>query len=95
MTDLRPDAGELLAAMKSKWRYNIRLAEHAASACAGGVDDLAAFYRLYAETGERDGFLARPFAYYCAWRPFAAEDDAANPAGGALLWLSIPRKLRR
>ncbi len=88
VTDLRPDAGELLAAMKSKWRYNIRLAERRGIGVRrGGVDDLAAFYRLYAETGERDGFLTRPFAYYrAAWETFLrAEDDAANPAGGALL----------
>ncbi len=87
VTDLRPDAGLLLAAMKSKWRYNIRLAERRGIGVRQGGDDLAAFYRLYAETGERDGFLTRPFAYYrAAWETFLrAEDDAANPAGALLL----------
>ena len=63
------------------------LAERRGIACGGGAARSSAFYRLYAETGERDGFLTRPFAYYrAAWETFLrAEDDAANPAGGALL----------
>ena len=42
---------------------------------------------MYAETGERDGFLIRPYAYYAAtWQTLlAAQQDPANPAGGALL----------
>ncbi len=71
--------------MKSKWRYNIRLAERRGIGVRQGGDDLAAFYRLYAETGERDGFLTRPFAQYRVGDLLRAEDDAANPAAGALL----------
>lgn len=83
----------LLAQMKSKWRYNIRLAERRGiTVREGGMDDLAAFYALYAETGRRDGFLTRPFAYYrTTWESFlAAQVDPANPAGGALLLAGHP-----
>jgi lipid II:glycine glycyltransferase (peptidoglycan interpeptide bridge formation enzyme) len=65
LIDLTPAPDELLAAMKSKWRYNIRLAERqGVSIRGGGPDNLAAFYQMYAETAARDGFLIRPEAYY-------------------------------
>jgi lipid II:glycine glycyltransferase (peptidoglycan interpeptide bridge formation enzyme) len=69
-TDLRPDDDAILAAMKSKTRYNIRYAgrKGVEVRCS---DDLGLFYRMYAETGRRDGFLVRPFAYYQdAWGMF-------------------------
>lgn len=78
----------LQAQMKSKWRYNIRLAQRRGIRVrAGSVVDLPLFYGLYAETGARDGFLVRPYGYYLeTWRTFLqAEQDEANPAGGALL----------
>ena len=78
----------LLEGMKSKWRYNVRLAERRGIRIRLGTpDDLAAFYDLYAETGQRDGFLIRPFAYYkTTWETYlAAQADSSNPAGGALL----------
>ena len=53
----------------------------------GRSDDLAAFYRLYAETADRDGFAIRPFGYYeLIWRRFLdAQKDDADPTGGVLL----------
>lgn len=92
-SDLTPDEDALLKGMKSKWRYNIRLAgRRGITVRAGGPDDLPAFYDLYAETGARDGFLIRPFSYYRAtWAAFlAAEADERNPAGGALLLAEHP-----
>ncbi|MCB9150942.1 MAG: peptidoglycan bridge formation glycyltransferase FemA/FemB family protein [Caldilineaceae bacterium] len=86
-------AEELLAAMKSKWRYNVRLAgKRGVFVRAAGVDALPAFYELYAETGQRDGFLIRPYAYYKAvWETFLqAQQEAENPAGGALLLAEHP-----
>ncbi len=77
-----------LETLKSKWRYNIRLAERRGIQVRQGTPvDLPAFYRLYAETGQRDGFLIRPFDYYrTTWETFLAADaDADNPAGGTLL----------
>ncbi len=82
------DEERLLAGMKSKWRYNIRLAKRRGITVRGGSEaDLAAFYQLYAETAERDGFLIRPFGYYDQiWRRFlGAQADPTDPAGGALL----------
>ncbi len=75
ISDLTPSEEELLAAMKPKWRYNIRLAERRGVVVRGGaVADLPAFYAMYAETGGRDGFLVRPFDYYRAiWARFLAD----------------------
>lgn len=87
-TDLRGGEEAILAAMKSKWRYNIRLAEkRGITVRRGDEKDLAGFYALYAETGDRDGFLIRPADYYMAtWRRFLqAQREPGNPAGGALL----------
>lgn len=69
-TDLRPDADDILMAMKSKTRYNIRYAGRKGIEVERS-DDLALFYNMYAETAERDGFLIRPFEYYQdAWGLF-------------------------
>ncbi|NIO67757.1 MAG: peptidoglycan bridge formation glycyltransferase FemA/FemB family protein [Anaerolineae bacterium] len=58
--------------MKAKTRYNIRLAaRRGVRVRVGGPDDLALFYEMYAETGRRDDFIIRPFAYYQdAWGAF-------------------------
>jgi lipid II:glycine glycyltransferase (peptidoglycan interpeptide bridge formation enzyme) len=74
VNDLAPSEDALLAAMKPKWRYNIRLAERKGVVVrAGSADDLPAFYAMYVETGGRDGFLVRPFDYYRAiWARFLA-----------------------
>ena len=88
VTDLHLDEDALLDGMKSKWRYNVRLAERRGIAVRHGTaDDLAAFYALYQETAARDGFLIRPLSYYLTtWQTYlAAEEDASNPAGGVLL----------
>ncbi|MFN8464232.1 MAG: peptidoglycan bridge formation glycyltransferase FemA/FemB family protein [Caldilineaceae bacterium] len=78
----------LLAQMKQKWRYNVRLAEKRGVIIRQGNEgDFAAFYSLYDETGARDGFLIRPYDYYAAaWRTFLrAQGQPGNPAGGVLL----------
>jgi hypothetical protein len=61
--------------MKQKWRYNIRLAERrGVQVRAGTADEYPLFFRLYAETATRDGFLIRPEAYYLdLWRTFQKE----------------------
>lgn len=65
VVDLRGGEEGLLAAMKPKTRYNIRLAErrgvrivHDSRAAA-----LRAFHAMYRETGERDRFSTRPERY--------------------------------
>jgi lipid II:glycine glycyltransferase (peptidoglycan interpeptide bridge formation enzyme) len=74
MLDLTLDEDALLGAMKSKTRYNIRLAGRKdVIARPGGPDDLLRIYDLYAETAARDDFIIRPFDYYRdAWGDFVA-----------------------
>jgi lipid II:glycine glycyltransferase (peptidoglycan interpeptide bridge formation enzyme) len=78
ITDLTPNEETLLASMKSKWRYNIRLSERRGVVVRDGTTaDLPAFYGMYVETGERDGFLVRPYPYYeSIWSRFMMEDLA-------------------
>lgn len=89
-----PDAQDtLMAQFKSKWRYNIRLAERRGIRIRmGGPQDLNAFYQLYAETSERDGFAIRPYSYYeTVWKTYlTAQDEEENPAGGTLLLAEHP-----
>jgi lipid II:glycine glycyltransferase (peptidoglycan interpeptide bridge formation enzyme) len=59
-----PEA-EILARMKSKTRYNIRLAARkGVTVHEGDLGDVAAFYALMTETGERDVFGVHSEAYY-------------------------------
>jgi peptidoglycan pentaglycine glycine transferase (the first glycine) len=72
LLDLTPTEQELLAAMKGKTRYNVRLAgRKGVTVRRGTVHDIPLFYAMYAETGKRDRFLVRPLDYYRdAWRVF-------------------------
>ena len=82
--DLRRTEEELLAAMKQKTRYNIRLAgRKGVTVRQGEPQDFNLIAQMYAETAKRDGFAIRPVAYYLdAWntlynaglaQPFIAE----------------------
>ena len=63
--DLTPDAETILARMKSKWRYNIRLAgRRGVTIREGGRSDLAAIQRLMAITAQRDAFGVHTIDYY-------------------------------
>lgn len=70
--DLTLSEEELLAAMKSKTRYNIGLAARKGiTVRAGTPDDFPALAAMYQETGERDGFGLRPLPYYLdIWQSF-------------------------
>jgi len=72
LLDLKPDVETLLARMKQKTRYNIRLAERkGVSVRSGTLDDLKMLYRMYAETANRDGFVIRSENYYLElWTTF-------------------------
>lgn len=87
LLDLTPGEEALLAAMKPKWRYNIRLAERrGVTVRRSDVADLGAFYDLYCETGGRDGFIVRPLDYYeASWRTFMQPVDADAPSADLLL----------
>ncbi len=63
--DLTRDEEALLADMKQKTRYNIRLAGRKGVVIrAGDEADFPTILDLYRETAERDRFLIRPAAYY-------------------------------
>jgi lipid II:glycine glycyltransferase (peptidoglycan interpeptide bridge formation enzyme) len=74
LLDLRPGEETLLAGMRQKSRYNLRLAQRrGVHILQGTAGDLDLFYDLYAETARRDGFAIRPLAYYRdAWGGFLA-----------------------
>jgi lipid II:glycine glycyltransferase (peptidoglycan interpeptide bridge formation enzyme) len=76
--DLTRDLDALLAQMKQKWRYNIRLAERKGVVVReASADDLAAFYRLMQITSARDQFAIHAEAYYrAAFELFTARDLA-------------------
>lgn len=69
--DLSKTEEEILASMKSKWRYNVRYAEkHEVKVRAIKADskdfekDLNSFYQLYKTTAARDGIGLHPLSYY-------------------------------
>lgn len=74
LVDLHPEDADLLAAMKSKTRYNIRLAERRGveveilpwhtTAEPRRHEAFAQWYRLYEETARRDRITIHPPGYY-------------------------------
>ncbi len=66
LLNITPPEQTLLANMKRSWRYNIKVAER------GGIqvrvattpEDLAAFYRIYQQTSQRDDFTIMPLKHY-------------------------------
>ena len=70
--DLRPDEDTILATMKQKTRYNIRLAARRGVAVRQAtLDDLPLLYQMYAHTAVRDDFAIRGADYYLAlWQSF-------------------------
>lgn len=78
VVDLRPPLEEILAHMKQKWRYNIRLSDRkGVTVRLGNEKDFEVFHALMEETGRRDGFAVRPMAYYRdAWQAFQPDRSA-------------------
>lgn len=83
LLDLSPSEDELLARMKQKTRYNIRLAARKGVTVRSGTQtDLDMLYRMYAETSLRDGFTIRREDYYLdLWRTFMASSELATSFG--------------
>ena len=79
LINLSASSDELLAGMKQKTRYNIRLAQKkGVTVRVGTADDLSMLYRMYAETSVRDGFLIRDEGYYqTVWRTFGTSSPGA------------------
>ena len=78
LIDLTPSQEELLARMKQKTRYNIRLAEKKSVVLrVGAQKDFGMLYKMYAETSVRDGFVIRDEGYYqTVWKLFM---DSSEP----------------
>ncbi|HAE22426.1 MAG TPA: peptidoglycan bridge formation protein FemAB [Spirochaetaceae bacterium] len=75
LIDLSRSPEELLAGMKSKWRYNIKLAEKKGVTVSDeGLAALDEFYALYTATSKRDGIALHPKAYYRRLFELAAAD---------------------
>ncbi len=64
--NIQPDEKEILAGMKEKWRYNIRLAGRKGVTIRQGEGqaDLDKFYQIYETTSERDEFFIHSKAFY-------------------------------
>jgi peptidoglycan pentaglycine glycine transferase (the first glycine) len=63
--DLSRSEDEILSAMGQGKRRKVRYGpRHGVSVRPGTIEDLPLLYRLYVETGQRDGFLTRPYTYY-------------------------------
>lgn len=74
LIDLSPTEDQILARMKQKTRYNVRLAEKkGVTLRVGTLNDLPMLYKMYAETSIRDGFVIRDEGYYqTVWKLFMA-----------------------
>jgi lipid II:glycine glycyltransferase (peptidoglycan interpeptide bridge formation enzyme) len=72
LIDVTPSVEDMLARMKQKTRYNVRLAaKKGVTIRTGTLDDLPMLYRMYAETSVRDGFVIRDENYYqLVWKSF-------------------------
>lgn len=85
--DLAADDDQLLAAMKPKTRYNLRLAARQDIRVeVAGADRLPAFYELYRVTARRNGFAAHGYEHFAAM--FATPRTALDGLSLALLLAS-------
>ncbi|GLV57300.1 methicillin resistance protein [Dictyobacter sp. S3.2.2.5] len=75
--DIRPDEKEILANMKEKWRYNIRLASRKGVTVreAKGREDMEAFYSILQETSERDQFYIHSIEHFELVEKLFSEGD--------------------
>lgn len=64
--DITPSLDEILAGMKKKTRYNIRLAEKKGLIISDETDEngLKVWHKMLQQTAQRDGILIHNFSYY-------------------------------
>lgn len=88
LVDLTVAEEEMLARMKQKTRYNVRLAEKkGVVARVAEIEDLPMLYKMYAETSARDGFVIRDEDYYMTvWKTFMSnlQSPIANHSPAAI-----------
>ena len=89
LIDLRPEEDDILSRMKSKTRYNIRLASRKGITIRyGDLSELGNLYKMYAETSLRGGFTIRGEEYYQnLWQAFMREnqDTVIDPAAQSII----------
>jgi peptidoglycan pentaglycine glycine transferase (the first glycine) len=101
VVDISPDEEPILARMKSKTRYNIRLAARRGVAVREASEsDLPAFHSLTATTAERDEFALHPAPYYEAayrlfasrgWGQFLLAEVDGEPVAAVMVFAIKPR----
>lgn len=64
--NIEPDETTILASMKEKGRYNIRLSQRkgVTTRISTDITDVEVFYKIFQETAERDGFRIRTKQYF-------------------------------
>jgi lipid II:glycine glycyltransferase (peptidoglycan interpeptide bridge formation enzyme) len=92
--DLQAGPEAVLAGMKQKWRYNVRLAERKEVAVRPMTEaDLPAWHAMNAETGQRDSFGVHQPGYYAAALELFPHDQArwllAEFAGQSLAAIAV------
>ncbi|MBK9210640.1 MAG: peptidoglycan bridge formation glycyltransferase FemA/FemB family protein [Anaerolineales bacterium] len=87
LIDVTSTEEEMLARMKPKTRYNVRLAEKkGVTVRVGTADDLPMLYKMYAETSVRDGFVIRDENYYMTvWKLFMRSAVSGQPSAIPLI----------
>ncbi|HVO37844.1 MAG TPA: peptidoglycan bridge formation glycyltransferase FemA/FemB family protein [Spirochaetia bacterium] len=86
IVDLAPPLEGILSAMKSKTRYNIRLAEKkGVTVREAAPEDFDAWYALYQETSRRDRIAIHSAAYYRGLLAAAREYPGEKPQVRLLL----------
>ncbi len=87
--DLSCSEDELLARMKPKWRYNIKLAEKKCVVISEeGSAGLDTFYSLYQQTAARDRITIHPRDYYATLSDQASTSQYAEPCPDLRLWVA-------
>ncbi len=86
VVDISGPPEAVLGSMKSKTRYNIRLADKkGVTVTEGGDDDLPRWYALYEETARRDQIGIHSLAYYQGLLRASRQYEGASPKVQLLL----------
>jgi lipid II:glycine glycyltransferase (peptidoglycan interpeptide bridge formation enzyme) len=88
LLDVSASEDEMLARMKQKTRYNVRLAsKKGVNMRVGAEADFPMLYQMYAETSARDGFIIREERYYqTVWQTFTKPSTVnGQPAAQPLI----------
>ena len=101
VVDISDDEDTILRGMKSKTRYNVRLAgRKGVTVREGNAADVAAFNGLMRTTGERDEFGVHASAYYEAayrhfvprnWARLLLAEVAGEPVAGIMVFALPPK----